>query len=1409
MAQTPAQALLLGLAAVFKGCRRLLSWPAFWWLCLCSPCVYANTAPLPKQYVADFWSSRDGLPEGAVLSLFEDEQGWLWIGTECCIVRFDGEHFHILDEELVALGQHSFARTLSPDGGGGFWAGFVGGVAHYDGEHFQWFGPEQGLAHPFVYALSGERNPWIGTGGDGVWRLMAGRFERDSGFPEELSGNINDLVMANDGVLWAATDTGVIRRLYDGAWHNLTFPLEAFNAVVHQLALGANGAVWVASLQGVARYSDKDGFSAVSGLEDMPIFALTTDKSGTLWAGGESAIYRIENNQAHAIPHAVSGKVSSFIEDSSGNLWAGTEAGLMRLKPSTFTTQGQLEGLPQNDIKAILARPNNALWLIDSLGGVGTLQANQYTEVAPEGTVLGSGMLGLTETDDGALWLANGTLTRFYNGSITRYTLAGEQATLVEKAPDGLWLAQTQPDGSSSLAKLPSAILNQPEGEMTGAIAVPLDVEVRHIQRLHTDRQQRLWLATGGTGLVQLDQTGKLIKHWTEADGLPSNIVYGMVEDADGDFWVATRAGIAWLHDNTLTAFDTTLGTPTHSPVHIFLDPSDRLWITADDGIHLINRAEFIAAAKEPNKAVLGRVFSTRDGLRSMVVSWRRGGQAISPNGTLAYATTNGISRVKPTAVTSKIGSARVVIDTIRVGDKLFKEPALNIKNRQQHVSIRYTVPDLSNAQQLEFRTRLKQLNRPNDALWSPTTRNRTIQFSNLAQGHYTFEVAARYKGQAWDSQTASVSINVPPRFYERSAFHLTVIIAAMLLTLVWGKARLLRAKRAELVLRKRVADRTAALSQEVDVRIAAEARATDLARHLEERVRERTAALELAEMAVRRSEARFALAAKGAEDGIWDWDITLNTLYLSPRWQAILGYSEHQFPATLNAWLEAVHPEDVSRLRDLLVFSMGDDHFRYEYRIRHKNKHYIWVLTRGVVIRDKDGSPTRAAGSQTDISTRKAAESLLAKSQTEDSVTGLPNRILFADRVKQALLRGRHLQSLVAVIYLDIDHFRAVNEEHGHVVGDSVLRTFATRITETLRSTDSVARVGNDEFAILITEVASTEEANLTAERLRKVLAAPVTVGDKTLPLTCSMGLKLGYPGEATLENFLVDSEQAVVQAKSAGGARMSLFDNKLNEEARERKNLEAELKRGLENAEFVLHYQPLMDPANGKVVGVEALARWQHPERGLLAPYHFIGMLEACGLIIQFSDWVLQAACAQAKQWQQTLATPVRISINVPAHQLNDVTLYNDIHLALANAKIPADLLGIEIVETSVLETRADIIQNLRRLKADGVQISIDDFGTGYSAFSYLNKLPIDRIKIDRSFCQGIPDDPQAISIYSALLDMVRQLNMVPVVEGVETEAQYQFMCEKGNPIIQGYYFSKPLDVKTCTEYLKRHQK
>ncbi|HEY7772942.1 MAG TPA: EAL domain-containing protein [Marinagarivorans sp.] len=1377
------------------------------------PALASHAAPALSQYVMDVWSTRDGLPEGAILSIHEDDNGWLWLGTECCLVRFDGTQFYNQENALSHLGQYSFIRSLSSDGGNGFWAGFAGGVLHYDGERYHRYGAQHGLTHPFVYALSGDDSPWIGTGGDGIWRFIDGRFKRDSGFAKPLSGKINDLKATANGALWGATDNGVVLRPPGGqTWQPLPLPSKAFNGVINELAIGDNNSIWIASQQGLARYSSGDGLSPVTALAGTPIYALLVDHDGAVWAGSQGAIYRInKDGNVETLSRISSGKVSVISRDKNGNIWAGTESSLLRFKTGAFKTYGQAEGLPDNDILAIFARPSGGLWLLDSLGGLGQFNDGLYTEALPAGTILGTGMLGLTETEDGALWISNGVLRRFYQGEQRTFPVPSGGATLVEPAQDGLWVAQTHANGSSHLLRLP-AKLEQPQGDAiqisaTDFTAIPLTVSMRHIQRLYTDRNHHLWLATGGTGLIHLNPRGELIKHWTQADGLPSDIVYGMTEDTDGGLWIATRGGIAWLQDNRLSVFEQTAGAPTAAPVHIFLDAQDRFWITGDDGIHLIHRQAFIDAAQTPSQQIFKRKLGTQDGMRSRVISWRRGGQAITADGILSYATASGLSQVEPSSVTAELPSPRVTINSVHVNDTEHSAPALTIKDRQAHIGIAYTAPDLNAARKLEFRTRLAPHGHRGNASWSPATQSRTAQFSNLAYGQYAFEVAVRYAGQPWSPQIASLRLNVPPRFYERSLFQLAALIMAIGASLMWGRVRLRRAKRAEIVLRKRVAERTTALSQEIEVRKAAEACATDLARNLEERVRERTAELELAELAVRRSEARFALAAQGAEDGIWDWDISLNILYLSPRWQAILGYDEHQFPATVNAWLEAVHPCDVGYLRDLLVYSPNDDHFRYEYRIRHKNNHYIWVLTRGVVLRDSAGTPTRAAGSQTDISARKIAEAKLAKSQTEDPVTGLPNRVLFADRLNQALLRGRQQKSLVAVLHVDIDHFRAVNENHGHAAGDDVLREFAARLSATLRSTDSIARVGNDEFAILMTEITTTQEANLTAERLRNALKTPLIINGNPVPITCSIGIKVGHPGEATEQSLLVESELAVAQAKSAGGARLSVFDDKLNAEARARKQLEAELQQGLEQAEFVLHYQPLICAKTGDIAGVEALARWQHPERGLLSPYHFIGMLEACGLIVPFSDWVLKTACAQAREWQKTLPSPVRISINLPAHQLNEVTLYNDIHAALAQTQTPAKLLGIEIVETSVLETRPDIIQNLRRLRADGVQIAIDDFGTGYSAFSYLNKLPIDHIKIDRSFCQRLPDDPKATSIFTALLDMIAQLGMEPVVEGVETEAQYRFICTKGTPIIQGYLFSKPLDVASCTEYLKNN--
>jgi diguanylate cyclase (GGDEF)-like protein/PAS domain S-box-containing protein len=1345
--------------------------------------------PAPQalsQYTQEVWGSREGLPEGAVLSLLEDETQQLWLGSECCLFRFDGHQFTRLDE-AQGLRRHSFTRVLAGAKPQGIWAGFAGGLAHYNGAHFEWFGEAEGFAHPFTYSLVNAGDTlWIGTGGEGIWRMQAGQLARDPAFNERnMPVMIYHLLKDSTDTLWAASEGGVLRRNTGGQWSKVTtqgLPSQ----FISQLAEGRPGEIWVGTLAGLAKWNGT-AFEAYPALQGVRISALYTDRAHQLWIGAQEKLFRLTPEGLEVLPLKL-GVIHAISEDTSGNIWVGGSNGLLRLHPGPFATFGKPEGLPSDEPISTLARRDGGLWVVDSAGSLGHFVDGHFIQDAPAGSIKGGTLLGMAETADGGLWIAGSHLYRFDKGRLENQNLPVEGFSLVEALGNELWMVHTATNGASTLNRYQNGHL------------VPIHLgdqhDLKHIQRLYQDRAGQIWITTSGSGVLRI--TGNETHRFTSADGLPSNIIYGITEDPEGRIWLSTSEGIGYIEHNQVVSLAHVKGTPRNHSVHLYLDQHDRFWITESGiGVRLIARAELLKAAQNHLPEVAFELLTTQDGLRSLAFSWRRGGVTASPGGGLYFSTQRGLSVAYPGQYQTPLFNSPVHISAVQVGEQTRHEPSIQLENRSDVIEIAYTATDLTAANRLEFRTRVGGPK----ASWSQPTQLRSTRLSNLEPGNYTFEVAVRRQGQPWLAQTASLSIAVPPYFYERIEVQGLAVLSLFLLILMYFRWRIRSAKAQEVYLRRTVDARTVELNQEIIERKTAESKALDLAQTLEDRVQERTAELELAKMAVHRSEERFALAVQGAEDGIWDWDLEQHSLYLSPRWKAILGYKDHELPATIDAWLNAIHPDDVDLIRDMLIFSHTQPHLRQEYRMRHRDGQEIWVLCRGLVICDEQGLPLRAAGSQTDITQRKRTEDALRDSLTRDPVTELPNRALFLDRLEQALLKRRNQETQVTVLLLDIDGFKSINEHYGHAAGDTVLREIARRVLSSLRQTDTLARLGNDEFAILLIGI---EEglAQLAMERIKTALEAPITFAPHSINIAYSMGVKHVQQGETNACDLLIAVENALLHAKEQGGNRTQTVDKKPHG----RRELAQELQRALKEQQFTLYYQPLVDLTRNTVVGTEALARWNHPERGLLGPLHFINQLEACGLMDAFTDWVLDTCCQQAARWSETFPQyDLRISFNLPASHLNSPNLVDNILAALTTHSIPARYLGIEIVESSLIESSFVVLNNLERLREIGLPVSIDDFGTGYSSMNYLKHFPVDCIKLDKSFCQGVPDNTRDVAICESLLSIAEQLGFKAIVEGVETEQQKTFFTAKPNVIAQGYYFCKPIEAAQCAEWIR----
>jgi diguanylate cyclase (GGDEF)-like protein/PAS domain S-box-containing protein len=565
-------------------------------------------------------------------------------------------------------------------------------------------------------------------------------------------------------------------------------------------------------------------------------------------------------------------------------------------------------------------------------------------------------------------------------------------------------------------------------------------------------------------------------------------------------------------------------------------------------------------------------------------------------------------------------------------------------------------------------------------------------------------------------------------------------------------------------------------------------------------------------EIALGESEERYALAAKAANDGLWDWNLKTDQIYFSPRWKSMLGYEEGDIGNKPEEWFERIHPEDLDRVRRAVADHLEGQspNYQTEHRMMHRNGNFRWILSRGLAIRDEAGVNARMAGSQTDITGGKVS----------DPLTGLPNRLLFLERLEWAIKKSkRDKDYLFAVFFLDLDRFKLINDSLGHGIGDQFLVCIAHKLESCLRSTDAVARyekedvlarLGGDEFTILLDGIRHIRDATRVAERLQEQLSLPLTVGGHEVFTSASIGIAVSATGYEHAEEILRDADTAMYRAKMLGKSRFELFDPAMREHAVARMALETDLRKALERNEFLLYYQPIVSLDNGALIGFEALARWQHPERGLVPPGEFISVAEETGMILAIGNWVLTEACCQIKAWQSEFPQnpPLMISVNLSGKQFTQLDFIKGVSQTLRESGLDGHCLKLEITESLLMENVEVITAMLMQIKALGVRLGIDDFGTGYSSLSYLHRFPFDTLKVDRSFVSLVGPEGQNSEIVKTIVTLAHNLNFEVIAEGVETAEQVfqlrAFGCELG----QGYFFSRPVSAARASALLAQNQ-
>jgi diguanylate cyclase (GGDEF)-like protein/PAS domain S-box-containing protein len=480
------------------------------------------------------------------------------------------------------------------------------------------------------------------------------------------------------------------------------------------------------------------------------------------------------------------------------------------------------------------------------------------------------------------------------------------------------------------------------------------------------------------------------------------------------------------------------------------------------------------------------------------------------------------------------------------------------------------------------------------------------------------------------------------------------------------------------------------------------------------------------------------------------------------------------------------------------------------ETLLRRKGGSYVPVLGTATPLFDDRGNLVGMIGVSTDISQRKTLEAELERRASHDPLTGLPNRGAFVDRLGQALLRTRRQKNSlkVGVLFMDLDRFKTINDSLGHEAGDRLLVAIAERLKNRLRPEDVLARFGGDEFAVLLETVENPSEVIRVAQRIAETLQEPFTVEDHEVSVSTSVGIALGTAHTNDPEGMLREADVAMYRAKEQGPGCYAVFDPAMQTRAQERLELEADLRRALEQGEFVLFYQPEVSLHNGSMVGFEALLRWQHPERGLLKPSAFVPLAEETDLITPIGRWVLEEACRQAKRWEEEHlpAPPATMEVNLSARQLARRGLAQTVEEALRRTNLDANALALDMTETVLIRALEDNAQALDALKKMGIRLCLDDFGTGYASLSYLNRLPVDRVKVDRSFVKGLGEKATDTTLVRMIIDLCHTLGVEVLAEGVETSEQAALLRDMGCDLGQGYYFAGPLPGEELAEQLPK---
>ena len=1484
----------------------------------------AHTANI-RRYHFDVVTTASPLAQNFVTALAQTPDGFLWVGTQGGLHRFDGHRFVLHDHDpedpnsladgfvtavghdhagflLVASGRGNLQRlgrkgdAFEPVGDPATWAdrGAIGGIVG-DPDGAIWVGTSRGVERidaegrgelrfadpdwrpdlvvprPLSRAPDGELIAATANGVVGIDPTDASSRPLARGVPRVLSLHVTPA-----GMIWIGTVRGLYRVDGDKDPTRVWPPKGDVDMPINGIAATADGRIWLTlGNSGMVQLDPDTGSvehfrharSIEGSLPEDGVRQLLLDRGGMLWVGGESrglirvdprgARFTLITDENPDLPYVASNGIRSLAETPAGVLWIGTDGdGLKRLDMETgrieyFTNQLRAISMagaesPELRVNAIAPRADGQLWLASSRG---MLQLDPRTA---EASVMWPTTQGVLPEDpharaaiieaDGRVWIGT-----WANGLVLLDPASSEET---------VW--RHDPTRADSLSH--DSVLS-----------------------LHRDRKGRLWVGTFA-GLDRLDPATGRITRMPRAGTSPTapagDIVRATLEAADGSLWFAAHGGLSRLapdqQDADQPAFERWTprsGLPANVIYGILPGGSDQLWLSTNRGlVHMdTGTGEF-------------RRYDVDDGLQDLEFN---GGAALAlSDGRLAFGGRRGLNVFEPGASREPAAAAPLILSSVRLGSDRFHPwraaNAIQIRLTPllRQFSVRVAVLDYAAPQRNTFEYKLEGI----DTDWNGTGSRIELLYRNLPPGNHRLRVRGFDSLGNPAANELDVPFTVETEWWRSDAARILSALAALLAL--------------------------AAMAYAVHARLR----------------RERAHAA-----ALREREERLRVAIWGSGDEFWDWDMRAGKLFRIGA-DNLLGMA-HEDTVDGDDWRRhAVHPDDLARVeRTLAEHVRGErDAFESEHRVRRADGQYIWVRSRGrIVERDDNGQPLRVAGTARDITATRAAErerriaeqvlrsmseavavsdlefrfaaanpafsrmtgypqeeilgvstailnceqhddgfyaallgtvrrtgrwsgeiwqrrkdgndflcwlelsevtdaagnrthyvavltDITDRKRTEqelrylanyDALTGLPNRTLLGERLAHALIRARRQGTRVALLFIDLDRFKHVNDSLGHAAGDRLLKAAAVRITGSIRDDDTVARLGGDEFTIVIEDLLEVSEAEAAARKLIEAFLAPLDIDGRTeVVISPSIGISI-YPDHGQVPTDLLKfADTAMYRAKDHGRNTFEVYSPALDTRARWRAGMVSQLHKALERGELSLVYQPKLSLASGRISGVEALLRWSNAELGQVAPSTFIPLAEETGLIVPIGEWVVREALSELRRWERAGVGDVSIAVNVSMLQLLRGDLPTLLRDAMAQSNVRPGRIVLELTESMVMANAEQAISTLGALKDLGVSIAIDDFGTGYSSLSQLKRLPIDTLKIDKGFVGDITFDADDEAITSTVITMAHSLGLAVVAEGVETREQLEYLRERGCDEIQGFLVNRPLPGDAMLEFLLR---